>query len=160
MKARIKNYLTITKKDWNGMVVLVILIAGVLAAPYVYMMFRKDNTINFKDFDKAAAQLSKAEKDGKYTPADTSADDKIARPVMFPFNPNNLTAEQWKQLGLSGHQATVIEHYRAKGGHFYNKEDLKKIYAITADDYNRLEPYIDIPVPAVTYKKAKPGEII
>jgi competence protein ComEA len=160
MKARIKNYLSITKKDWNGLVVLVILIAGVLAAPYVYRVFRKDNTINFKDFDKAAAQLSKAEKDGNYTPADTNSDNKIASPVMFPFNPNDLTVAQWKQLGLSERQANVIEHYRAKGGRFYNKEDLKKIYAITADDYSRLEPYIDIPAPAVTYKKAKPGEII
>src|SRR5271166_2785524 len=144
MKAQIKKYLSITKKEWNGMVILVILIAGVLVAPYVYQLFRKDNTINIKDFDKAAAQLDKAEHQGNYGDNKSGSDDKISHPVMFPFNPNNLTVQQWQQLGLSEHQANVIKHYEAKGGKFYSKEDVKKIYAITDDDYKRLEPYIKI----------------
>jgi competence protein ComEA len=160
MKARIKNYLSITKKEWNGMVILVILIALVLVAPYVYQMLRKDNTINFKDFDKAAAQLSKAERPQGYSNGNTGSDVKIAHPVMFPFNPNNLSVQQWQQLGLSERQANVIKHYEAKGGRFYAIADVKKIYSITADDYKRLEPYINIPQAEYTAKKAKPGEII
>jgi competence protein ComEA len=160
MKAPIKKYLSITKKEWNGMVVLVILIAGVLAAPYLYRLFRKDNTINTKDFDKAVAQLSKIDSQKNNTSNKPLSDDKLAQPVMFPFNPNNLTIQQWEQLGLSERQASVIKHYEAKGGKFYSNEDLKKIYAITADDYKRLEPYIQIPEATYTSKKAKPGEII
>ena len=161
MRSRIKNYLAITKKEWNGIVVLVILIALVLAAPYVYQWFRKDSTINFSDFDKAAAQLDKAAKEGKYSmaPPDTV---KNLHPVMFSFNPNTNTGAQWLQLGLSQSQAAVIVHYEAKGGKFYKKEDLQKIYAITADDYKRLEPYINIPGgdTFIKYQKAKPGEVI
>lgn len=160
MKSRIKQHLTITKKEWNGLVVLVILIAGVLAAPYGYRLFRKDNTINFKDFDKAVAQLSSAEKKGTNDDSGAGADVKIENPVMFPFDPNVLTVPQWKQLGLSVRQANVILHYLAKGGHFYKKEDVKKIYAITPGDYKRLEPYINIPEGTFNYKKAKPGEVI
>jgi len=160
MKAQIKKYLSITKKEWNGLVVLVILIAGVLAAPYIYQLFRKDNTINLKDFDKAIAQLSKVEDQKSYAEGKPGSDDKITHPVMFPFNPNNLSMQQWEQLGLSEHQANVIKHYEVKGGKFYSKEDVKKIYAITADDYKRLEPFIDIPKAEYTVKKAKPGEII
>ena len=160
MKAQIKKYLSITKKEWNGLVVLVILIAGVLAAPYIYQLFRKDNTINLKDFDKAIAQLSKVEDQKSYAEGKPGSDDKIAHPVMFPFNPNNLNIQQWEQLGLSQRQANVIKHYEAKGGKFYSKEDVKKIYAITADDYKRLEPFINIPQAGYTAKKAKPGEII
>jgi competence protein ComEA len=44
------------------MVVFIILIALILAAPYVYQMFRKDNIINFNEFDKAVALLSKGKK--------------------------------------------------------------------------------------------------
>ena len=44
------------------MVVLVILIALVLAAPYLYRQFHKDKIINFKNFDNAAALLDKAQK--------------------------------------------------------------------------------------------------
>ena len=158
MKAPIKNYFTITKKEWNGLVILVILIAGVLAAPYVYQLFRKDSTINFKDFDKAIAQLSKAEKNGGYGPGGDVRDDQQA--AMYPFDPNALSTQQWEQLGLSQHQAEVIVHYEAKGGRFYKKEDLKKIYAITAEDYQRLEPYINLPGAAPAYKKIGAGETI
>jgi len=160
MKARLKNHLTITKKEWNGLVILVILIAGVLIAPYVYQVFHKDNTINFKDFDKAADQLSKIEKKDISNINTAGAEDKLANPVMFPFDPNNLTAKQWQQLGLSERQANIILHYQAKGGRFYKKEDLKKIYAITADDYKRLEPYINIPEASTVSKKLKPGQVI
>jgi competence protein ComEA len=161
MKARIKNYLSITKKEWNGMVVLVILITLVLAAPYVYQLLHKDNTINFKDFDKAIAQLSKVEQTQGYADDKPASDDKLQHPVMFPFNPNNLTIEQWKLLGLSEHQANIIEHYVTKGGRFYRKEDVKKIYAITAADYTRLEPYINIAEEEyIAVKKARPGEVI
>ncbi|WP_428329077.1 ComEA family DNA-binding protein [Mucilaginibacter sp.] len=160
MKARIKNYLSVTKKEWNGMVILVVLILLVLAAPYVYQLINKDNTINFKDFDKAVALLSKAAHKQAVEISSYGSDQKNANPVMFPFNPNNLSVEQWKQLGLSEHQASVIKHYEAKGGRFYNREDVKKIYAITAADYKRLEPYINIPETEHVERKLKPGVII
>jgi competence protein ComEA len=160
MKARIKSYFTITKKDWNGLVVLVILIAGVLAAPYVYQLFHKDSTINFKDFDKAVAQLSKAQKNGTYAADSAAADAPFKHKVMFPFDPNSLSVDQWKQLGLNERQAGVIIHYVTKGGRFYKKEDLKKIYAVTADDYTRLEPYINIPGSNTGPTKLKAGETI
>ena len=162
MKARIKNYLSITKKEWNGLIVLVVLIALVLAAPYVYQLIRKDNTINVKDFDKAVAQLNRVGNKAGYSPNNENIDPdkKISNPVMFPFNPNSLSIAQWQQLGLSAKQADVIKHYEDKGGRFYKKDDLKKIYGITDTDYVRLEPYINIPETAYASKKAKPGEII
>jgi competence protein ComEA len=162
MKTRIKKHLAITKKEWNGLVVLVVLIALVLAAPYVYQLTRKDNTINFKDFDKAVAQLNKAGDKAGYIGDNENPelDKKKSHPFMFSFNPNNLTTSQWEQLGLSAKQAVIIKHYEDKGGRFYSKEDLKKIYSITADDYKRLEPYINIPEVTYTSKKAKPNVII
>lgn len=143
------------------MVILVILIALVLAAPYGYQLWHKDNTINFKDFDKAAAQLSKLEQAGGSEANDPASEDRINNPVMFAFNPNNLSIAQWKQLGLSTHQAEVIKHYEAKGGRFYSAADVKKMYALTAEDFKRLEPFIRIPKEdAIFTKKAKPGELI
>ncbi|SDD61226.1 competence protein ComEA helix-hairpin-helix repeat region [Mucilaginibacter pineti] len=156
MKAPVKNYLSVTKKEWNGMVVFVILIALVLAAPYVYQSNHKDNTINFKDFDKAAALLANAQ-----TTGDDAADSKKpAYAALFAFNPNNLRAADWEKLGLSERQVKVIKNYEAKGGRFYTKADVKKIYTITDADYKRLEPYINIAADAGYSKKAAPGEVI
>ncbi len=142
MKQHAKNYLSITKKEWNGLVVLVILIALVLASPYVYQLWHKDSTINQTELNHALAILSKAKIDS----AQSNIDDSwIDHPVMFDFNPNNLPAEKWKLLGLSDRQVAIIKNYEAKGGHFYRNTDLKKIYGIYPEDYKRLEPYIDIP---------------
>jgi len=132
----------------------------VLVAPYVYQLLHKDKTINIKDFDKAFAQFSKLEGQKGYSGNKPLSDDKIPNPVMLPFNPNQLTVQQWEQLGLSERQSAVIKHFETKGGRFYSREDLKKIYAITPGDYKRLEPYIQIPESVVTAKKIKPGEII
>jgi competence protein ComEA len=160
MKAPIKNYLSITKKEWNGMTVLVIVILLVLAAPYVYQQFHKDNIINLKDFDKDIALLKQA-KDIYPTSnnSENQSDDKLSNPAMFVFDPNNLPNEQWEKLGLSERQISIIKHFEAKGGHFYKKEDVQKIYSITPDGYKRLAPYINI-TGSEYAEKAAPGVII
>ena len=145
MKRRIINYLSITKKDWNGLVVLVALILLILAAFYLYLYFHKDTPINLKDFYAASARLKQAGD----TPEEadlTDSTQKVANPQMFLFDPNNTGVKQWQQLGLSLHQATVIEHYKAKRGKFFSKADVKKMYTITGDDYKRLQPYINLPL--------------
>jgi competence ComEA-like helix-hairpin-helix protein len=141
------------------MIVLVVLIVLVLAAPHVYQLCRKDTTINQKDFDHAMAVLSKARVDSTQNSVD---DSRIDHPVMFDFNPNNLPAEKWKLMGLSDHQVRIIKNYEAKGGHFYRNTDLQKIYGITPEDYKRLEPYIDIPQSGtyVAVIKVKPGATV
>lgn len=63
----------------------------------------------------------------------------------FPFNPNNMSKEQWEKLGLKEKQISVIENYLKKGGKFYKKDDFKKMYCISLDEYSILEPYIEIP---------------
>lgn len=63
----------------------------------------------------------------------------------FPFNPNGLPEEKWKEIGLSDRQIRIIKNFEAKGGKFYKKEDLQKVYGISEVDYQVLEPFIQIP---------------
>jgi competence ComEA-like helix-hairpin-helix protein len=142
MKQQAKNYLSITKKEWNGMVVLVVLIAATLALPYIYQLWHKDSTINQTELNQALAILGKAKIDSTQN---IVSDNKITIATLFDFNPNSLPSGKWKQLGLSDREIQIIKNYEAKGGHFYRNTDLQKIYGITPEDYKRLEPYIDIP---------------
>ncbi len=64
---------------------------------------------------------------------------------VFPFDPNTATKEDFERLGLASRTAQTILNYRQKGGHFYKKEDLKRIYTIREEDYRRLEAFIQIP---------------
>lgn len=134
MKPLIKNYLSVTKKEWNGLVVLILLIIAVWTAPAVYQRYHKDKLINLNGFEATAARLH-------MQAVDTA---KVAV-KMFGFNPNHLSTNDWKKLGLTDKQITTIKHYEAKGGRFYTKADLKKMYALTGDDYKRLEPYVKLP---------------
>ncbi len=62
----------------------------------------------------------------------------------FDFNPNTLDDKGWIKLGFSEKQAESIKKYIRKGGRFYKKEDLKKLYVIDETKYADLEPYIRI----------------
>ncbi|QEM12022.1 helix-hairpin-helix domain-containing protein [Mucilaginibacter rubeus] len=160
MSPQLKSYLSITKKEWNGMVVLIILIAMVLLAPYVFLANHKDNTINFKAFDKAVAYANKT--GDLIADEHTSAANHTTLPItLFKFNPNNLAVTSWIKLGLTEHQAQVIKHYEEKGGRFFTRGDVQKMYSISPTEYKRLEPYIDLPDgPALHINKVKPGEVV
>jgi DNA uptake protein ComE-like DNA-binding protein len=62
----------------------------------------------------------------------------------FPFDPNVISTTQMLDLGLTSRQAEMIAKYREAGGHFFDKVDFGKIYAISNQDYELLEPYIII----------------
>jgi DNA uptake protein ComE-like DNA-binding protein len=153
MKSHVKNYLTITKKQWNGMLVLVILILIVLAAPYVYQHFHKDTTINFNGFDAAVAQLSKAQNADsivstkKYDNENHTAKVYISNKLK-PGATIELNAADSAQLttvkGIGGSFAIRIIRYRNRIGGFYNKEQLKEIYELDSTKYAEIKDQLTV----------------
>lgn len=63
----------------------------------------------------------------------------------FPFNPNTLTEEEGRALGMTERQVNNLIRYREKGGRFYAKSDFARLYAISEEDYAQLEPFILLP---------------
>ena len=146
MKQQVKSYFEITKKEWNGMLVLLALMSVILAFPYLLPWFEKPQPMDLKSFDAAVAQLNKTKYNSNFANGTNPVLDKrIENPKLFTFNPNKLPVSQWQQLGLSLRQITLIKHYEAKGGRFYTKHDVEKMYSIDANDYTRLAPFIDLP---------------
>ena len=70
---------------------------------------------------------------------------EVAELHPFPFNPNTLTEEEWLQMGLTDRQVRNIMNYKAKGGKFYSKNDLGKLYTISEEELAQLEPFIVLP---------------
>ena len=70
---------------------------------------------------------------------------EVAELHPFPFNPNALTEEEWLQIGLTDRQVRNIMNYKAKGGKFYSKKDLGKLYTISEEEFAQLEPFIVLP---------------
>ena len=70
---------------------------------------------------------------------------EVAELHPFPFNPNTITEEEWLQMGLTDRQVRNIMNYKAKGGKFYSKNDLGKLYTISEEEFAQLEPFIVLP---------------
>lgn len=70
---------------------------------------------------------------------------EVAELHPFPFNPNTLTEEEWLQMGLTDRQVRNIMNYKAKGGKFYSKNDLGKLYTISEEEFAQLVPFIVLP---------------
>lgn len=66
----------------------------------------------------------------------------IAEVQLFEFNPNNATKEDFISLGLSPKLANTIINFRSKGAKFYKPDDFKKVWGLSAQDYQRLLPYM------------------
>lgn len=65
---------------------------------------------------------------------------------LTPFNPNELSAEDWQKLGFSEKQTSTILKYKdVVGGNFTSKEQLAKCYAISEKKFDQIEPYILLP---------------
>jgi len=149
MKQRLVNYFSITKKEWNGTVVLVIAVLLAVAAPYVYQKLHKDKPINFKEFDKAAAILSAAEK--KSVIKLSSAKGNTA-----PFISNKLKPGETVELntadsaslthihGIGPSFARRIVAYRKQLGGFINKDQLKEVYGLDAVKYTEINDEIRV----------------
>ncbi|MFK7807930.1 MAG: helix-hairpin-helix domain-containing protein [Saprospiraceae bacterium] len=70
------------------------------------------------------------------------------------FDPNTATTEELLQLGISKKVSSTLIKFRSKGGRFYKKEDLKKVYGLSDIQYQELEPYINIAEDNVAYNSS------
>lgn len=63
---------------------------------------------------------------------------------LFSFDPNTLSADGWRKLGIRDKTIRTIQNYISKGGRFRKPEDVKKIYGLTPGEYERIAPFISI----------------
>jgi competence protein ComEA len=152
-----KDYLTFTRKERIGLLIIIIIVPGIWIFPGLVSRGRSKPIPGDTSWIIAAKKLQHEE---SYSQNDSKKGDEninelvYEKPVtgyaaglkteLFYFDPNSLSFEGWKRLGMREKTITTIQKYTSKGGHFYKAEDLKRIYGIHPDEYARLEPYIKI----------------
>lgn len=65
-------------------------------------------------------------------------------PESFTFDPNEADSTQLLRLGLASFQVRSIYRFRAKGGRFSTKDDFRRVYRLTNEQWEHLSPLIRI----------------
>jgi competence protein ComEA len=155
----LRDYFNFTKKERKGIIIIVILILGFILLPFFYPLFIKQKQYSYSDFENEIAALNieqnDSAKDNKYTKIfdnefynDHSLSEEkkyeVTKAELFYFDPNTISSNDWKRLGVRDKTIHTIQNYLSKGGKFYKPEDIRKIWGLSPSDAQRLIPYVSI----------------
>lgn len=147
----IKTWLTFSKGERYGLVVLFILIILVAVFPYLHHFYfpKSFDTDNLAQQNKADSFFRAIEyrSSQTYTPFSFADEETPRKPEaeLFPFDPNTASIAELMRLGFSEKQAMAIERYREKGWKFRTANDFGKVYVVDSLLFKKLKPYISIP---------------
>ena len=114
----IKRYFRFNRSEKNGIIIVIVLIFLSWMGYYIYTLVQKNQPTDFSRFEKEIVQFqkslksdtsrneNKSEKDFDFNFPDQSVVKQKLNP--FPFNPNRLPIEKWKELGLNKWQIKTI----------------------------------------------------
>ena len=155
LTSSIRSYFSFSKKELNGIFFLFLLILIILASPWFYRKLSKEQVYDLEKFKLEAAYF----KNSEIKVFKSNRKKEAVAAVYFEFDPNSIGQKEWHKLGFSIKQIRVINNYVSKGGKFYKKEDLKKIYSISETQYALVEPYIRITAAYIPFKSVKDEKV-
>lgn len=137
-----KDYLSFSRQDRMGVIALSLMILAVIFIPSFFSKDPGPPRIS-------SVQLSWDSLQSETEPFDFAeqvkpvAEENIAG-ELFYFDPNSLDAAGWERLGMKKNLVKTILNYRSKGGRFRSAEDLKKIWGMKEEVYQRIAPFARI----------------
>lgn len=156
----ISDYLNFTKRDRIGILALLSGIGFFLLLPFFYPYLIKQKVPDHAIFENEIASLKIRLSDSsvqtvgknKGNHHDRNYDqnaalqnyDSTRKGDLFYFDPNSTSTADWKRLGLRDKTIATIQNYLSKGGKFYRKEDIGKIWGLHKEEVQRLLPFIQI----------------
>ena len=136
----IKDFFGFPRSQVNGFLVLLILLILLLFSEPVWHWWVSKRP---RDITADRAMLDSLVSHWK---RETAVDTLLLHSEKtFYFNPNNISEDQFVQLGFSRHMAARVVRYRSKGGKFSVKSDLLKIYGMDTSFYHRIYSFITLP---------------
>ncbi|MEP6674976.1 MAG: helix-hairpin-helix domain-containing protein [Ferruginibacter sp.] len=155
----LSGYFSFTKKERNGILLLITLILIFFALPFFYPLFIQHKKNDPTQFEKeiAALKIKTADSSHDFFYKDAEPGNRNYQPaynrkeysssfkgILFDFDPNTIADADWKRLGLRDKTIATIRNYLNKGGKFYKPEDISRIWGLHPDEIQRLLPYVKI----------------
>ncbi len=141
----------LTRKEKKGIFFVVIINIIITLSPRIFFLLKPEKIPNHELLMSACNNLEKVTDDYSIQKLQqsqpnyfSSKDSSSSTFNLFYFDPNKLSEEEWKQLGLKEKTIKTIEKYISKGGKFKNPEDIKKIWGLSHGLAEKLIPYVKI----------------
>lgn len=158
LKEQIRDYFTFNRKDRIAILLILVVLMAIFFLP---KFFAAGGAVKSANEDTAwmgaLAKLEKKQQEADDRPAESDYTASYyqydrnknsystgGKGELFYFDPNTLSPEGWKKLGLRQRTIQTIQNYISKGGRFKKPEDLQRIYGLFPDEFERIAPYIKI----------------
>ena len=138
----VKELFVLSHSQANGFIVLVPLLGIVIFSGPLWHWYM---STRFDDRSKDLAMLDSLVALWESEPFAEGSAPQSLKFTLFHFDPNRAKVGDLQALGFSSGLATRIDRYRQKGGKFFVKKDLLKIYGIDSAFYKQLYAFIDLP---------------
>ena len=138
----IKEFFSLSHSQTNGFIILVPLLGVIIFSGPLWHWYISTREID-RSRDLAILDSMVARWDTHSISEEGPKIDSVKSP--FHFDPNRATLQELQALGFSSILATRIDRYRQKGGKFFVKKDLLKIYGMDSAFYKQLYSFIKLP---------------
>lgn len=148
----LKDYFSFSKRERTGAIVLIILIVGVFILPEFFPAPKSSLDVHaIAEFKRQTSELTVIKSDSaevierkSNSNYEKSFPSQRQKALLFSFDPNTISEDGWRKLGISDRTIVTIQKYISKGGSFRKPEDLGKIYGIQKGQYEKLLPFVRI----------------
>ena len=149
-----KDFFSFSSFERRAVLLLLVLIILVFSIPYAYQAFFKPATQSIDSTYLSQINLFEQQLKLNLPQNDSSVSHQSIRELkIHNFDPNKVSYNQLIEMGVKKAIAHTITNYTSKGGLFYSKSDLKKIYKMDDSTYLVLEPFIIIEEKEPSWKK-------
>jgi DNA uptake protein ComE-like DNA-binding protein len=145
IKRQLFYWFGFTRKEAEGFLFLLMLMVVAVFIPLIvnYMTADVNNLPQVAIGKIEAQEIAQLKINSRpYTAKDNSP---IKSLTPFPFDPNTINRDSMLALGVGEKLAKGWLNYRSKGGRFKVKSDFSKLYGLQQQEYEQLEPYIQLP---------------
>jgi len=136
----VKTYFDFSKKERIGVLLLCSLL---LVLIFIFNVESQQFLPSGLEVDPADIEYIQLSSATEKKSGDDAGDKTIAdKDNCSLFDPNDLDKQGWTELGFSEKQALSILNYKNNYGPFKKKSDIKKLYVVSDEKFNELEPFI------------------
>lgn len=169
MKRFIKAYTSFTRTERMGLVGLCILLAALIIIkatmhlwvsplPIAIKQGILSKTTPKRQHPATIGEIEQASEE--VIPGKQSVSSRKSLESAVTFDPNTADSPTLARFGMRPVAIRNLLHWRAKGKRFYTREDLKPLYTLTAAEYQKLAPYIDISQHTINLNTADSATLI